>query len=76
MLAEEERREIAAAVREAGNGRAACLAALQIVQQRHGWISDELLRAPAAELGMTPDELDSVATFFSLMRGQGLGRSR
>ena len=54
--------------------RAACIAALQLVQHRYGWISDERLVQLAAILGMTPSELDGVATFYNLVFRRPVGR--
>ena len=54
--------------------RSACIEALRIVQRSHGWISDERLREVARLLEMSPDELDSVATFYNLIFRRPVGR--
>jgi NADH-quinone oxidoreductase subunit E len=54
--------------------RAAGIEALKIVQQHRGWVSDESLRDTAAFLGMSAEELDSVATFYNLIFRQPVGR--
>jgi|SRR6185312_13197409 len=54
--------------------RGACIEALRIVQRSHGWISDERLREVARLLEMSPDELDSVATFYNLIFRRPVGR--
>lgn len=54
--------------------RAAGIEALKIVQQHRGWVSDESLQATAAHLGMSAEELDSVATFYNLIFRQPVGR--
>jgi NADH-quinone oxidoreductase subunit E len=74
MLTEEERTEIAAELLRYPERRAACIEALKIVQRRRGWVSDESLREVAALLGMTPDELDGVGTFYNLIFRQPVGR--
>lgn len=73
-LTEEEIREIETETRSYPQKRGACVEALKIVQRRHGWVSDEHLREVATLLEMTPDELDSVATFYSLIFRESVGR--
>ena len=52
----------------------ACIGALKIVQKHRGWVNEEVLGDLAAYLGMTRDELDSVATFYSLIFRKPVGR--
>lgn len=37
------------------------------IQQRHGWISDESVKAAAAECALSPEEVDEIATFYNLL---------
>jgi NADH-quinone oxidoreductase subunit E len=74
MLSEEEKAEIQAELRQYDHKRAACVEALKIVQHHHGWVSDDNLQELAKLLGMTPDELDAVATFYSLIFRKPVGR--
>lgn len=74
MLTAEEQKEIQDEVAHYPHKRAACVAALKIVQKRRGWISDESLRDVAAFLEMTPDELDGVATFYNLVFRHPVGK--
>jgi len=74
MLTEEETREIEAQLQHYDQKRAASVEAMQVVQQRRGWVSDENLRDIAGLLGMTPDELDAVATFYSHIFRKPVGR--
>ncbi len=74
MLTEEERREIEGALHQYARKQAACIDALKIVQRRRGWVSDEGLRDLAEFLEMTPEELDSVATFYNLIFRRPVGR--
>jgi len=55
--------------------RAACIEALKIVQQRRGYISDESLQDIADHMGMSVEELDSVATFYNLVFRRPVGRN-
>jgi NADH-quinone oxidoreductase subunit E len=73
MLTEEEKQEIITELKNHGHRRAACFEAMRIVQRKRGWISDELGEI-AELLGMTADELDSVATFYPFIHRQPVGR--
>lgn len=69
--------EIQAIRQEAGHfpyPSAAAIEALNIAQQGHGWISDELLKEIAEVLGMSPADLDSVATFYNLIYRRPVGK--
>jgi len=70
---EELERELAKYGRDARK-RAACVEALKIVQSYRGWISDDCIRDIAGFLEMTPEELDSVATFYNLIFRRQVGR--
>ncbi len=74
MLTEAERSEIEIQLSHYENARAGCVDALKIVQSRRGWISDETLVAIAQMLGISPSELDAVATFYNLIFRQPVGR--
>lgn len=53
---------------------AACIEALKIVQRRHGWVPDDAIPAIAKELGIGPAAVEGVATFYSLIFRQPVGR--
>ena len=74
MLTEEERQEIAEELRLCEKPEAAAVEALLAVQKRRGWVSDANLRETASLLGMTPAELDAVATFFNFIFRKPVGR--
>lgn len=74
MLSEQERREIDAEVAQYPDPRAASVDALKIVQRHRGWVSDEAVADVAEALGLTPAELDAVATFYSLVFRRPVGR--
>ena len=74
MLTDAERQEIESHLADYPYKRAACIEALKIVQRQRGWVSDENIKDVAALLEMTPDELDNVATFYSLIFRQPVGR--
>lgn len=54
--------------------RAGCIEALTVVQRHRGWVSDEGVIDVAALLGMTPAEVDSVATFYNFIFRGPVGR--
>jgi NADH-quinone oxidoreductase subunit E len=74
MLTEKEKQEIESELKRYERKSAASVDALKIVQNYRGWVSDEALYDVAAVLEMTPDELDSVATFYNLIYRKPVGR--
>ena len=74
MLSSEEIRELEAELAHYPRKASAGVEALRIVQRRRGWISDETLRDVAGYLGLTAEELDSVATFYPLVLRREVGR--
>jgi NADH-quinone oxidoreductase subunit E len=74
VLTEDEKQKIEAEAAHHLDRRAVASDALRVIQRRHGWVSDELLRDVAEFLGMTTDELDSVATFYNLIYRRPVGR--
>jgi NADH-quinone oxidoreductase subunit E len=55
--------------------QAATIEALKIVQQQQGWVSDGKLKAVAQRLHMSPDEVESVATFYNKIYRQPVGKT-
>lgn len=74
MLTDTERRAIETVLAHYPEKRAACIEGLKIIQQHRSWVSDESLKDVAEFLGMTPDELDGVATFYNLIFRKPVGR--
>jgi NADH-quinone oxidoreductase subunit E len=74
MISDTEKQEIESVFKECRFRQAACIEALKIIQRRRGWVSDEDIKNISEFLGMTPDELDSVATFYSLIFRREVGR--
>lgn len=73
MLSQEERVEIERELEEVPFKRAASIEALKIIQRHRGWVDDQALKDTAMMLDMTPAELDSVATFYSLIFRRPVG---
>jgi len=74
MLTVEEKQEIDKAIHEVPVRKAACIEALKVVQEHRRWVSDESLKDVAAYMEMSPEELDSVATFYNLIFRKPVGR--
>lgn len=54
--------------------RAACIEALKVVQKFNGWVSDEALIELAPILEMGVEEIDGIATFYSIIFRRPVGR--
>lgn len=74
MLTAEEKNEIEKAISVVPIRKSACIEALKVVQHHRRWISDESLRDVADYMDMSPEELDSVATFYNLLFRRPVGR--
>lgn len=74
MLSAEEKKEIEKAIGIVPYKKAACIEALKVVQEHRRWISDESLKDIAAFMEMSPEELESVATFYNLIFRKPVGR--
>ncbi|MGE3976419.1 MAG: NADH-quinone oxidoreductase subunit NuoE [Nitrospira sp.] len=74
MLSDTERHELEDALKHYPDKRAGAIDALLIVQRRRGWISDDSLLDIAQFLGMTGDDVDSIATFYNLIFRKPVGR--
>lgn len=74
LLTEEERAEIESEISYCPERRAGCVEALRVVQRRYGWVADEHIAEVARLLGLTADEVDSVATFYPFIFRKPVGR--
>ncbi len=75
MLTEKEREEILEESKIYLRPQSACIDALRILQKNRRWISDESIEDIAGVLGMTCDEVDSIATFYSRIYRKPVGRN-
>ena len=73
-ISETVRKEIEAQFSRFPYKQAACIEALNIVQVNNRWISDEAVAELAEILEMTKEGVDSVATFYSMVYRQPVGR--
>ena len=74
MLTREERREIEEGLVHYRDRRSGTIDALKIVQRHRGWVSDDSVKDVAGILGMSPEEVDGVATFYNLIYRAPVGR--
>lgn len=74
MLTEDERSQIEGELRRYPEKRAGCVDALRVVQKSRGWVTDAHVADLAPLLGMTVDELDSVASFYPFIFRKPVGR--
>jgi NADH-quinone oxidoreductase subunit E len=70
----EEKSEIIRQIGQSPTGQAACLAALKIVQKYRCWVADDDIEELAPLVGMTPGELDAVATFYPFVFRRPVGK--
>ena len=75
MLSEEEKKEILTEAKHYPYPAAACIDALKIVQHHRGWVSDESVKDIGQILGISNEEVDSVATFYSRIYRKPVGRN-
>ncbi len=75
MLSNQEQKEIQYEFEHYETKQAACIEALKIVQRHRGWVSDDAVKDIAAFLEMSPDEVDSVASFYNLIYRHPVGKN-
>jgi len=74
MLTEREKEEIEEATRHSAQARGALPDALKIVQRRRGWVSDEEVADLAGFFGITAEEIDRIATGYTMIFRRPVGR--
>jgi NADH-quinone oxidoreductase subunit E len=75
MLTKEEKKEILEEIKQYPYPSVACVDALKIIQHHRGWVSDESVSEIANILGISNEEVDSVATFYSRIYRKPVGRN-
>ena len=75
MLSEVEIKEIHEEKKQYPYPAVACIDALKIVQHHRGWVSDESVKDIAQVLGISNEEVDSVATFYSRIYRKPVGKN-
>ena len=74
ILTDQIKEEIRTQCEQCGHHQAACIDAMLIAQRHLGWLSDEKVHELAVFLGMTLEEVDSLATFYNRLYRQPVGR--
>lgn len=74
VLSDEERAEIEAEKHHYEDPRAASIEALKIVQKHRGWVEDGAIYAISDVLGIPASDVEGVATFYSQIYRQPVGR--
>ena len=74
ILTDQIKEEIRTQCEQCGHHQAACIDAMLIAQRHLGWLSDETVHELAVFLGMTLEEVDSLATFYNRLYRQPVGR--
>jgi len=75
MLSESEIKEIEEEIIQYPNRAGACIDALKIVQKHRGWVSDDSVKDIGKLLGISAEEVDGVATFYSRIYRKPVGRN-
>lgn len=73
-LSAQERHEIEEEMHHYPDPRAASIGALKVVQKHRGWVPDEAIAPVAKMIGTDAADLEGVATFYSLIFRQPVGR--
>lgn len=74
MLPEETMETLWRKVREADHPRELAVDVMYALQKHYGYLSDEALREGAELLGMTPLELEEIATFYDFIYRDPVGK--
>lgn len=74
MISEEDKLKIDSWVAKFPTPKGAVLMALRILQDRHGWLSDEALQSVAQYLNIPPVDVYEVVSFYSMYRRQKGGK--
>ena len=74
MLTEKEDRDIRLLIKDDSTSNEALLDLLKVMQKSRGWVPDDAIEDIALILGMTPAEVESIATFYSLVFRRPVGK--
>ncbi len=74
MLTDDERRDLEEILTHYPSRRSSAITALKVMQRHRRWLSDEALADLGSYLGVSTDELDTLATFYNLLYRRPVGR--
>ncbi|MFZ2448210.1 MAG: NADH-quinone oxidoreductase subunit NuoE [Syntrophobacteraceae bacterium] len=74
MLSEDLKLKLAEMIAEGQTSREKAVDVMLEIQEHHGWMSDEAMEEAARLLGMSPLELDELATFYDFIYRSPVGK--
>ena len=74
MLSPEARQQIETLKSQYETNQSALIPALHLAQRDQGWLSEEVQREVAAILGVTPQSVRQVVTFYTMFQQKPVGR--
>ncbi len=74
MLTDELRQELQARIAAAITPREAAVDVLKVLQSHYGWLTDEAVEEAAALLGLSPLQVDELATFYEMLYRRPVGK--
>jgi NADH-quinone oxidoreductase subunit E len=74
MIPEVLRKELEGRIREADHARECAVDVMYALQKHYGYLSDEAVQEVASLLGMTPLEVDELATFYDFIYREPVGK--
>jgi NADH-quinone oxidoreductase subunit E len=74
MIPPELREQLKAGIKKAEDPREQAINAMFLIQRHYGYLTDEGVREAADLLGMTPLELEELATFYDFIYREPVGR--
>ncbi|RNC66345.1 MAG: NADH-quinone oxidoreductase subunit NuoE [Desulfuromonadales bacterium] len=74
MLSEELRKELRTRVAHAVTNREAAVDVMKELQRHYGWLTDEAVAEAAELLGLTPLQVEELATFYEMIYRRPVGR--
>ncbi|MFZ5449491.1 MAG: NADH-quinone oxidoreductase subunit NuoE [Thermodesulfobacteriota bacterium] len=74
MIPDELRRQLKSRIAEAESPREQAINVMYEIQRHYGYLTDEGVHEAAALLGMTPLELEELATFYDFIYREPVGR--
>ena len=73
MLSEKAKKQITELKGKYPDPKSALLPALEIAQREHGWLSQEVIGEVGEVMGLSPTEVASVASFYTMLYTQPVG---
>jgi NADH-quinone oxidoreductase subunit E len=74
MISSELKRELQSRIASAVTNREAAVDVLKSLQAHYGWLSDEAVEEAAELLGLTPLQVDELATFYEMLYRRPVGK--